>query len=130
MKRLATALIVVVVALGGLAVGSAAAYIEPYTGPGEWWSPGRQAHGEYDWCGGRWYSNTFSRTEARVGLVTFINANGGWRYAKQDTDRQLTTVIPAGQEHFAKKPFCRNTSSYWQQGGCYGFRRDQQGNCT
>jgi hypothetical protein len=124
MKRLVVAL--AVVALGGFGVGSAlAADWKPYTGPGEWFQPGRSASGFYDYCG-LWVNNTFAKSETGWGLITFINPNGNWSYGVQGRGTIRSNLSLAQSRGWVKKPHCKNNSGAWYQGGCFGYIEPQQ----
>jgi hypothetical protein len=119
MKRLIVA--VLIVAVSGFGVGSAcAAEWEPYTQGGQWFPPGAAAHSYYDFCG-RWVNNTFAKSETGWGLITFIDTNGGWNHSVQGRGTIRRDLTLAQSRGWVKKPFCRNNSSAWYQGGCFGF---------
>ncbi|MGH3066054.1 MAG: hypothetical protein ACRDOF_07085 [Gaiellaceae bacterium] len=126
MKHIAAAFVVTLVALAGFGAGSAlAADWKPYTGPGEWFPPGRSASSSYDYCA-PWISNTFAKSPSGWGLITFIDVNGNWSYGKQGNGtirRELTLSV---SRTWVKKPFCKNNSGFTYQGGCFGFVEPQQ----
>jgi hypothetical protein len=117
----------VLVALFGFAVGGAAAgeTFQPYTQPGEWFSPGEMYASYYDWCG-NWTENTFSKGTSAHGLITFIDPSGNWRYSKQGTGVLTRRLTIAERIAVRKKPHCRNNSSATYQGGCFAFIESAQ----
>lgn len=125
MKRLATALVLAVVALAGFGVGTGAAYIEGYAGPGEWFSPGEGHGSAYDWCR-YWTGNNFAKGPNAWGLVTFINTSGGWSYT---TQKYGNIFRPLTSFKWTKKLHCKNNSGSTYQGGCWGDRLDS-GTCV
>ena len=120
MRRLSTAIAVLAVALAGLGVGTGAAYIEPYTGPGEWFSAGQGRSSGYDWCN-YWTGNNFAKGAGAWGLVTFITPSGGWRYSVQKYGNIFRALA---DYRWTKKLHCKNNSGSGYQGGCWGDRRD------
>lgn len=119
MRRLIAAL--AVAALGAFGVGSAlgASWV-PYTGAGEWFPPGRSASAFYDHCG-LWVNNTFAKSETGWGLITFIKTNGSWSYSVQGRGTIRRDLTLAESRGWVKKPHCKNNSTAWYQGGCFGF---------
>ena len=82
MRRGRIAVAVTAVALAGFGAGNGAAYIEPYTGAGDWFAPGQARSSQYDGCK-YWTGNNFAKSPAAWGLVTFITTSGSWRYTVQ-----------------------------------------------
>jgi hypothetical protein len=123
MTRLAAALVFMLVAFAGFGVGTAAAYFEPYAGPGESFSPG-EGHGSvYDHACGRWAENFFNKAPSALGLMTFIDPSGNWSNGAQGYGglyRKLTNPI------WSKKLHCKNTSGSTYAAGCYGNRVSYQ----
>ena len=122
MKRVGTALAVVVLALTSFGVGSAAAYVVPYAGPGEWFAAGQGRSTDYDWCGW-WTENNFAKSPSAWGLVTFITPGGGWRYSVQKYGHIFRTLP---EYHWFKKLHCKNNTGSGYQGGCWGDRQPAQ----
>jgi hypothetical protein len=120
MRRFGTAIAVALVAVVGLGVGTGAAYIEPYTGPGEWFAAGQGRSSNYDWCNS-WYGNNFAKSASSWGLVTFITPSGGWRYSVQKYGNIFRTI---SDYNWPKKLHCKNNSASRYQGGCWGDRRN------
>ncbi|HUG64514.1 MAG TPA: hypothetical protein VMK83_04785 [Gaiellaceae bacterium] len=127
MRKLATALAVMTVALASFGVGAAAAYIEPYTGPGVWFSAGQGRAGQYDWCGGYWTGNNFAKASSALGLATFIKPSGSWSNGIQKYGNIFNTL---SSYSWHKKPYCKNSSGTGYQGGCWGDRQDNSGSCA
>ena len=120
MRRLGIAVAVVIVALGSFGVGSATAYLVPYTGPGEWFAPGQGRSSDYDWCG-YWTENNFAKAPSAWGLTTFITPGGGWRYSKQKYGNIFNSL---GSDYkWFKKLHCKNNTGSGYQGGCFGDRQ-------
>jgi hypothetical protein len=120
MKRLAMALAVAVTAAAGFGVGTGAAYIQPYVGPGQWFSPGEGHGSDYDWCH-YWTGNNFAKHGGAWGLVTYIQPSGSWSYTTQKFGN-IFSDLP--EWRWRKKLHCRNNSGSAYQGGCWGERRD------
>jgi hypothetical protein len=126
MRRLGTAIAVVALALASFGVGAAAAYIEPYTGPGEWFAAGQGRSSAYDGCI-YWTGNNFAKGSNAWGLVTFITPSGAWRYSVQ----KYGNIFRALPEYFwRKKLHCKNNSGSGYQGGCWGDREDGPISCA
>jgi len=125
MKRRLTMLAVVLAVFAGLGAGSgAAAYLEGYSAPGEWFSPGEKYGSEYDWCR-NWVNNTFSKAKSAKGVITFIDLGGNWHYTVHGygvLSRDLTWAETYG---WTKKLHCKNNSAVGYQGGCYGLYEPQ-----
>jgi hypothetical protein len=127
MRTRHVAVAVVALVLGGMAVGSGAAYIEPYTGAGDWFSPGQARASQYDWCR-YWTGNNFAKGSSAWGLVTFITPSGGWRYTVQKYGHIFRSI--SFDYRWSKKLYCRNTSSVGYTGGCWGDREDTTDTCV
>jgi hypothetical protein len=125
MRKLSTAIALLAIVLAGFGVGTAVASIEPYTGAGDWFSPGQGRSSGYDWCR-YWTGNNFAKSASAWGLVTFINTSGGWRYSVQ---KYGNIFRPISDYRWTKKLHCKNNSSVGYQGGCWGDRQDS-GSCV
>jgi hypothetical protein len=96
-----------------------------YAGP-KTWLQGWDQDGPYDGgqSGFRWdYNEMGPKSDdacygACTSRVTFIDAGGNWHYSKTDAFNYTQTVIPDGGEHFTKKPYCKNNSSYVYTAAC------------
>ena len=127
MRRRTLATAAATLALAGVGAGTGAAYIEPYTGAGDWFSPGQARASQYDWCI-YWTGNNFAKGESAWGLVTFITPSGGWRYTVQKYGNIFRSI--SSDYRWTKKLYCRNTSSVGYRGGCWGNRDDSPGTCV
>jgi hypothetical protein len=127
MRNLTTVLAVLTLALASLGVGAAAAYIQPYTGPGVWFSPGQARVSDYDWCGGYWTGNNFAKASTALGLATFIKPSGSWSNGIQKYGNIFNSLSSYA---WTKKPYCKNSSANGYQGGCWGDRQDNSGSCA
>jgi hypothetical protein len=127
MRKLATAFAVLALALASLGVGAAAAYIQPYTGPGVWFSAGQARSSDYDWCGGYWTGNNFAKAPTALGLATFIKPSGSWSNGIQKYGNIFNSL---SSYSWIKKPYCKNSSGTGYQGGCWGDRQDNSGSCA
>jgi len=126
MKRFATTVAALALAVAGFGVGTAAAEIfRPYTAAGEWFSPGEMYGGDYDWCGW-WTENNFSKGPSAYGLITFIDVRGNWHFGKQGLGWLRRVLTSTEQRAFVKKPHCRNNSGAGYQGGCFAFIQEAQ----
>jgi hypothetical protein len=126
MRRVAIAIAVLAVALAGFGVGTAAAYIEPYTGGGDSFAPGQGRSSGYDWCH-YWTGNNFAKGANAWGLVTFITPSGGWRYTVQKYGNIFKSISSDFQ--WTKKLHCKNNSGSSYSGGCWGDR-ENSGTCV
>lgn len=127
MRRGRIAVAVTAVALAGFGAGNGAAYIEPYTGAGDWFAPGQARSSQYDGCK-YWTGNNFAKSPAAWGLVTFITTSGSWRYTVQKYGNIFRSI--SSDYRWRKKLYCRNTSAVGYQGGCWGDKDDTPGTCV
>jgi len=127
MRRRRVAVAVAAVALGGFGAGNALAYIEPYTGAGDWFGAGQGRSSDYDWCR-YWTGNNFAKAQSAWGLVTFITPSGGWRYSVHQYGNIFRSI--SSDYRWTKKLYCRNSSAVGYQGGCWGNRDDAPGACV
>ncbi len=128
MRKFATAFAVLALALASFGVGAAAAYIQPYTGPGVWFSAGQARRSDYDWCGGYWTGNNFAKSADRA------------RARRRSSSRPAAGAIgiqkygnifsSLSSYSWTKKPYCKNSSGVGYQGGCWGDRQDNSGSCA
>jgi len=112
LRRVVTILCVAVLGL----VVTAGAYSTVVAGPSYGqgtYGPGAQAGGPYD-CpsqGVSWVANSFIKGAARLGKSIFIDGNGNWIAAKEDSN-SITYLNRPDLEGSHKKGSVKNTSSY------------------
>lgn len=127
MKRLAVAwVLAAALALVGIGSGVASTFVG-YTAPGAWFAPGAGAGSVYDNFCGPWVENAFSKVWSSYGLITFIDAGGGWNLTKQGYGPLTRPISLSDSRQWRKKLHCKNNSASGYQGGCYGFREWNSG---
>lgn len=129
MRRVRIALAVCVIAVAALFAASARGALQPYTffGPATMTS-GFQVAGLYD-CPQRsqmWISASLLKSIARLGKVVFINGNGSWIAAKEDSTT-FTNLYRADLESTMKKPLVKNTWTGAYQGTGTAYDRTETG---
>lgn len=127
MSRRRVATVAAAVALAGFGAGNGAAYIEPYTGAGDWFAAGQGRSSPYDGCH-YWSGNNFAKPGSAWGLVTFINSSGSWRYTVYRYGDIFRTI--SSDYRWKKKLYCKNSSAVGYRGGCWGDKEDPGGQCV
>lgn len=127
MRRRGVVVVLAAFVFAGFAAGNGAAYIEPYTGAGEWFAAGQGRSSAYDGCH-RWSGNNFAKAASAWGFVTFINSSGSWRYTVSKYGNIFRSI--SFDYQWKKKLLCKNSSNTGYQGGCWGDMEDPGGYCV